>query len=200
MSRYSVSEYTEALQALMPMGLVWPRQPEGVQTQVLRALANAYRRSDEDAQDLLSAAFPLTATAMLPEWEATLGLPDLCAIGEIDSMIQRQRAVVSKLFGIGGQSAAYFIRVAKALGYSIGITQYRQACTGMAVCRDALNGEEWPFTWLITAPETTINSAQCSLTYCSDPLRSWGNKQLECRLAVLNPSHSILKFGYTLAT
>ncbi|MHA3514545.1 YmfQ family protein [Yersinia enterocolitica] len=196
MSRYSVSEYTEALQALMPMGLVWPRRPEGVQTEVLRALAHAYRRSDKDAQDLLSAAFPATATAMLPEWEATVGLPDLCAIGEVDSMIQRQRAVVSKLFGIGGQSAAYFIRVAKALGYSISITQYRQACAGMAVCRDALNGEEWPFTWLITAPKTTINYAQCGLTYCSDPLRTWGNKQLECRLAVLNPSHTILKFGY----
>ncbi|WP_050136869.1 YmfQ family protein, partial [Yersinia pseudotuberculosis] len=156
----------------------------------------AYQRSDEDAQDLLSAAFPDTATALLPEWEATLGLPDLCAIGEIDSMIQRQRAVVAKLFGIGGQSAAYFIRVAKALGYDITVTQYRQACAGMSVCRDALNGEEWPFTWLITAPETTIHNAQCSLTYCSDPLRSWGNKQLECRLTVLNPSHTIIKFGY----
>ena len=73
MSRYSVSEYTTALQALMPMGLVWPRRPDGVQTDVLRALANAYQRSDEDAQDLLSAAFPATATAMLPEWEATVG-------------------------------------------------------------------------------------------------------------------------------
>lgn len=196
MSRYSVNEYTAALQALMPGGLVWPRQLNGVQASTLRALARSFQRSDEDARDLLDAAFPSTATAMLPEWEATLGLPDLCAIGEIDSIIQRQRAVVSKLFGIGGQSVAYFIRVAEALGYSIAITQYRQACAGMSVCGDALNGEEWPFTWLITAPETTINYAQCGLTYCGDPLRSWGNKQLECRLTVLNPSHTILKFGY----
>lgn len=196
MSRYSVNEYTAALQALMPGGLVWPRQLNGVQTSTLRALARSYQRSDEDARDLLDAAFPSTATAMLPEWEATLGLPDLCAIGEIDSMIQRQRAVISKLFGIGGQSMAYFIRVAEALGYTISITQYRQACAGMSVCGDALNGDEWPFTWLITAPETTINYAQCGLTYCGDPLRSWGNKQLECRLTVLNPSHTILKFGY----
>lgn len=196
MSRYSVNEYTAALQALMPSGLVWPRQLNGVQTSTLRALARSYQRSDEDARDLLDAAFPSTATAMLPEWEATLGLPDLCAIGEIDSIIQRQRAVVSKLFGIGGQSVAYFFRVAEALGYTISITQYRQACAGMSVCGDALNGDEWPFTWLITAPETTINYAQCGLTYCGDPLRSWGNKQLECRLTVLNPSHTILKFGY----
>ncbi|CNK35903.1 YmfQ family protein [Yersinia enterocolitica] len=196
MSRYSVNEYTVALQALMPGGLVWPKISGGIQTGTLRALARSYQRSDEDARDLLDAAFPATATAMLPEWEATLGLPDLCAIGEEDSMIQRQRAVISKLFGIGGQSVAYFIRVAEALGYTISITQYRQACSGMSVCGDALNGEEWPFTWLITAPKTTINYAQCGLTYCGDPLRSWGNKQLECRLSILNPSHTILKFGY----
>ncbi|EOA2992826.1 YmfQ family protein, partial [Yersinia enterocolitica] len=148
MSRYSVNEYTAALQALMPGGLVWPKISDGVQTSTLRALARSYQRSDEDARDLLDAAFPSTATAMLPEWEETLGLPDLCAIGEIDSIIQRQRAVVSKLFGIGGQSVAYFIRVAETLGYTISITQYRQACSGMSVCGDALNGEEWPFTWL----------------------------------------------------
>lgn len=196
MSRYSVNEYTAAIQSLMPGGLVWPKISGGVQTSTLRALARSYQRSDEDARDLLDAAFPSTATAMLPEWEATLGLPDLCAIGEIDSIIQRQRAVVSKLFGIGGQSVAYFTRIAGALGYTISITQYRQACSGMSVCGDAINGEEWPFTWLITAPETTINYTQCGLTYCGDPLRSWGNKQLECRLTVLNPSHTILKFGY----
>lgn len=196
MSRYSVNDYTAALQALMPGGLVWPKISGGVQTSALRALARSYQRSDEDACDLLDAAFPSTATAMLPEWEATLGLPDLCAIGEIDSIIQRQRAVISKLFGIGGQSVAYFIRVAEVLGYSISITQYRQTCSGMSVCGDALNGEEWPFTWLITAPETTINYAQCGLTYCGDPLRTWGNKQLECRLTALNPSHTLLKFGY----
>lgn len=196
MSRYSIDEYTAALQVLMPSGLVWPQRFNGVQTSTLRALARSFQRSDEDARDLIDAAFPSTATAMLPEWEATLGLPDLCAIGEIDSIAQRQRAVVSKLFGIGGQSVAYFIRVAEALGYTISITQYRQACAGMSVCGDALNGEDWPFTWLITAPETTINHAQCGLTYCGDPLRTWGNKQLECRLTALNPSHTLLKFGY----
>lgn len=196
MSQYSVNEYTEALQALMPTGLVWPRQIDGVQINVLRALSMSYQRSDDDARGLLRAAFPSTATAMLPEWEATLGLPDLCSIGEVDSIIQRQRAVVARLLGIGGQSVAYFLWVAETLGYKISITQHRRACAGMSVCGDALNGDDWPFTWFITAPETTINYAQCGLTYCGDPLRSWGNKQLECRLAHLNPSHTILKFGY----
>jgi uncharacterized protein YmfQ (DUF2313 family) len=127
---------------------------------------------------------------------STLGLPDDCTIGETDSMALRQAAVTAKLFSTGGQSAAYFISVAAALGYTITITQYRQARAGMSVCGDALNGDAWPFVWLITAPETTIIYAQAGRSYCGDPLRSWGNKRLECRLTELSPSHTIVKFGY----
>nr|WP_194150505.1 putative phage tail protein [Ewingella americana] len=67
----------------------------------------------------------------------------------------------------------------------------------MSVCGDALNGENWPFTRLVTAPKTTITYAQAGMSYCGDPLRSWGNKRLECRLTGLAPSHTIVKFGYS---
>lgn len=196
MSRFSVDDYTHALQNLMPTGLVWSRDPNSVQTAVIRALAAAYQDSDDSATSLLVGAFPSTATIMLADWEKTLGLPDDCAIGENDSIALRQKAVVAKLFSTGGQSAAYFIGVAKALGYDITVTVYRQARAGMSVCGDALNGDDWPFVWLVTAPETTISYAQAGLSYCGDPLRSWGNKRLECRLNSLSPSHTIPKFGY----
>ncbi|MBK5075080.1 YmfQ family protein [Budviciaceae bacterium CWB-B4] len=196
MSRYSASDYTDALQALMPTGLVWPRQIDSVQTAVLRALAQSFQRNDEDAADLIIGAFPATATTLLAEWESTLGLPDLCSIGEINSVPQRQRNVVDRLTATGGQSKNYFIQVAATLGYTITITEFRQACVGMSVCGDALNGEEWPFTWLVTAPETTVLYAQSGISYCGDPLRSWGNQQLECRLTAISPSHTIVLFGY----
>lgn len=195
---YSVSDYTRALQSLMPVGLAWPKTPDAVQTGVLRALASSFQRSDSDARGLLVGAFPATATIMLPEWEKTLGLPDDCSIGEIDSIAKRQAAVVAKLISTGGQSIAYFITIASTLGYDITITQYRQARAGMSVCGDALNGEDWPFTWLVTAPETTINYARAGRTYCGDPLRSWGNRQLECRINALAPSHTIVLFGYDI--
>ncbi|MGK6632786.1 hypothetical protein ACKU4M_015175 [Klebsiella pneumoniae] len=35
-----------------------------------------------------------------------------------------------------------------------------------------------------------------SLSYCGDPLRSWGNRQLECRINALAPSYTLVKFGY----
>jgi len=196
MSRFSIEDYTAALQGLLPQGIVWPKKADRVQTAVLRALARSYQQSDDAAIGLLTGSFPATATIMLTDWEKTVGLPDDCAIGENDSIALRQRAVLAKLFSTGGQSAAYFIGVAKALGYDITITVFRQARAGMSVCGDALNGEDWPFTWLVTAPNTTINYAQAGQSYCGDPLRSWGNRRLECRLSALAPSHTIVKFGY----
>lgn len=83
---------------------------------------------------------------MLSEWESSLGLPDDCAIGESGGVSDRQRAVVAKLISTGGLNRDYYIRVAAALGYTITITQFRPAMSGMSVCGDALNGDEWPFT------------------------------------------------------
>lgn len=196
MNGYSVSDYLDALQSLMPTGLAWPRELSRTQTGVLRALAKSFYRSGSDAVSLIEGGFPATATIMLREWELTLGLPDDCAIGEIDSISARQRSVVSRLIGTGGLTRGYFIKMATELGYEITITQFRQARCGMSVCGDALNGEEWPFTWLINAPETTITYAQAGISYCGDPLRSWGNKQLECMINRLAPSHIRIIFGY----
>ena len=180
----------------MLTGLVWPRKADGIQAAVIRALASSYQQSDDAATALLIGAFPATATIMLTDWEKTLGLPDDCAIGENDSIALRQKAVVARLFSTGGQSAAYFTGVAKTLGYDISIKVFRQARAGMSVCGDALNGGEWPFTWLVTAPETTITYAKAGQSYAGDPLRSWGNRRLECRLNNLAPSHTIVLFGY----
>ena len=200
MSKFSQNDYRRALQALMPTGAVWPRDVSSVQAAVLNAQAAEFRQSDTDALSLLKGAFPATATIMLSEWETSLGLPDDCAIGETDSIALRQKAVVSKLTATGGQSIEYFTEQAKALGYDVTITQFRQARAGMSGAGAALNGDDWPFVMLVTAPKTTITYAQAGVNYAGDPLRSWGNKLLECRLNRLAPSHVIIKFAYIETT
>ncbi|HDG8160814.1 TPA: YmfQ family protein [Klebsiella pneumoniae] len=196
MSLYSQDDYAQSLHSLLPNGRAWPREKGSVQYAVLKALGRAFARSDSSAQGLITGAFPSTATMMLPEWESTMGLPDDCSIGEISSIGDRQRVVVAKFISNGGLNRAYYIGVAEALGYTIKITQFRPAMAGMSVCGDALNGDEWPFTWLITAPETTIKYTVAGQAYCGDPLRAWGNKQLECTLSKIAPSHLNLLFGY----
>ncbi|HFQ7085427.1 TPA: YmfQ family protein [Raoultella planticola ATCC 33531] len=196
MSLFTTDDYRQALQALIPTGRAWPRDPDAVQSAVLRSLAASFQRSDSDGQGILSGAFPQTATIMLPEWEKALGLPDDCSIGEVDTIAKRQNAVVSKFISTGGQSKSYFIGIAKALGYNITIKEYRQARAGLSVCGDGLNGDDWPFVWLVEGEETNISYARVGLSYCGDPLRSWGNRQLECRLSALSPSYTLVKFGY----
>ncbi|WP_340620304.1 YmfQ family protein [Xenorhabdus siamensis] len=196
MKQYSEVNYTMALNGLLPTGMAWTRHPESAISKVIRALARSYHRSDQDAHLLLEGSFPATATIMLPEWEKSLGLPDDCAIGEIDSISLRQKSVVSKLLRTGGQSRSYFIGLAAELGFHITITEFRQARAGMSACGDALNGGDWPFVWRINAPATTINYAVAGGSYCGDPLRSWGNKKLECQFHRISPSHTILQFGY----
>lgn len=196
MSLFTTDDYRQALQALIPTGRAWPRDPDTVQSAVLRSLAASFQRSDSDGLGILSGAFPQTATIMLPEWEKALGLPDDCSIGEVDTIAKRQNAVVSKFISTGGQSKSYFIGIAKALGYNITIKEYRQARAGLSVCGDGLNGDDWPFVWLVEGEETNISYARVGLSYCGDPLRSWGNRQLECRMTALSPSYTLVKFGY----
>ena len=160
MSKFTQAEYARAIQGLMPTGPIWPRNSESVQTAVIGAMADEFQKIDDDAISLLTTAFPSTATTMLTEWESALGLPDDCAIGETDSIALRQNAVVTKLTTLGGQSVAYFIAQAAALGYSVEITQYARALAGMSSCGAAINGDEWPFVMLVTASDTTISNAQ----------------------------------------
>lgn len=197
MSLYSQNDYATALGALLPTGRAWPRVSQTVQAAVLRALGSSLQRSDNDAINLIAGAFPATATVMLSEWESALRLPDDCAIGEIGGISDRQRSVVSKLISTGGLNRDYYIRVAAALGYTITITQFRPAMSGMSVCGDALNGDDWPFTWRVNAPKTTIKYALAGAAYCGDPLASWGNKQLECAISKIAPSHLNIIFSYS---
>ncbi|OWO82464.1 phage tail protein [Photorhabdus luminescens] len=197
MSRYSVEDYTSALNGLLPAGLAWTRQHSSVMSAVAKAIARSYYRSDRDAWGLIEGAFPATATIMLPEWEKSLGLPDDCGIGEVDTIPLRQKTVVSRLLRDGGQSKEFFVNLAATMGYTITITEYRQARAGQSRCGEALNGEDWPFVWRINAPKTTIFYAVAGGSYCGDPLRSWGNKRLECQFNRLCPSHTILQFGYS---
>ena len=82
------------------------------------------------------------------------------------------------------------------MGYTISIKEYRQGRAGLSVCGDGINGDDWPFVWLVEAEDTTISYARVGISYCGDPLRSWGNRQLECRINALAPSYTLVKFGY----
>lgn len=200
MSRYSQRDYASALGKLLPPGKAWSHGDGTVLRKVLLGLARSFEASDTAALSLLRNAFPATAGSLLTDWEKTLGLPDDCAIGEMTTIAQRRAAVVTKLTSSGGLSITALIDALARSGYTITITEYRRARCGLSACGDALNGDDWPLVLQVNVPETTIFRAKCGQARCGDPLRTWGNKTMECILKRLVAPDLILRINYIPAS
>ncbi len=68
-------EYSGQALQLLPYGLAWTREPSSNLAKVLRVLAELYARVDQRARNLIDEAVPRTATELLSDWEALLGIP-----------------------------------------------------------------------------------------------------------------------------
>lgn len=189
------ANFLKAIQSLLPQGLVWPRDPDAVQTKALSGLAPSYERNTTRANYLLVDAFPATTYELLPEWELTLGLPDPCA-GTSPSIQARRAQVVARFSNGGGQSAAYFVQFASNLGYQITVESFAPARAGQSVCGDPCNGVDWAFAWAVNVPLSTVTTARAGQSAAGDPLASWGNAVLECEIGALKPAHSTVMFQY----
>ncbi|POR52747.1 uncharacterized protein YmfQ (DUF2313 family) [Paraburkholderia eburnea] len=179
----------------MPRGRVWPKDPDAVQTQALQGHATPFQKHNDRANYLLVDAFPATTNELLPEWEATLGLPDPCA-GTQPSLATRQAQVLARFAGVGGQSMSYFIGYAAKLGYTVSIRQHQPFRMGQSRMGDALGGSEWAFVWDIVAPASTVTRFTMGQSAMGDPLASWGNAVLECEIGAYAPAHTLVRFIY----
>lgn len=173
----SAAEYLSQLQALLPAGAAWSREPDAVLTQVLAALAEELARVDARADDLLDEADPRTTYELLGDWEGVAGLPDICT-GIQTTLAARRAALVGKVTFTGGASRQFFIDIAEGLGYTVTITE------------PALH------TWQVNGELNTITTFKVN-SGVNEALRSWGNALLECELAKRKPAHTVLQFAYT---
>lgn len=191
---FTDDDFVAGFQNLLPTGPVWPRDADAVQTQTIRPLIKGYTRNTARAVNLLSDAFPVEPVELLPEWESTLGLPDPCA-GTSPTIQQRQQQVAARFIASGGQSVAYFVQVAAALGYEITITQFAPLKVGQVV-GTPLYGAAWAFAWQVNAPTFTIERFLVGRDAVGEPLAQWGNTVLQCELQRLAPAHTTLIFSY----
>ncbi len=194
------ADFLAAMQRMMPTGRAWPREPDAVQTQVLATHGPTYERQTARANTLLVDAFPATAVELLPEWEATLGLPDPCA-GPDPTLQQRQGQVVARLTARGGQSVPYFTAFAVALGYpDVAIEQFAPARADLLVADGPVNDPAWAFAWqmTVTGVQTTYFSADVS--YADEPLVAYDTTALACEITRLRPAHTVAFFTYLPAS
>lgn len=192
---YSEEDFQRAILALLPTGPIWPRAPGSMLAAVCGVLARLYARNTVHAGQCLVDIFPATTSSTLPDWEASLGLPDYCAGVEPD-FEQRRNAVIVKLTDNGGSSVACYIALARSAGFDVTIQEFSAARAGIMRAGDPANGPDWNFSWLVQGPETTISRFRADNNQAGDALASWGNRILECTLSKRKPAHTILRFGY----
>lgn len=192
----SADEYRQQLQKLAPQGIAWPTEPTSNWVKFLDALAQEFARVDARANELIDESFPDTTTELLPNWERVAGLPDDCngVIGETYQI--RRLNLLAKLAARGGQSIAYFIEVMGVLGFTITITEYDRFRVNRNRMGDALNGEDWEYTFTVNAPTETIFWFRAGQAAAGEPLASWGNERLECNMNKLKPAHTLALFAY----
>lgn len=193
---YTADQYRQQLKALLPPGQALSRDPGTTLDALLDAMAKELARVDDRADDLIDEAIPNTTSELLADWERVAGLPDPCVADQVQTQAARRMALVSKLAMRGGQSPAYFIGIAAALGFTVTIEEFRPFRAGWSSAGDLLSNGDWVFTWRVHGPEVTITEFKAGQSTVGDPLRAWGNDTLECRLSHISPAHTILQFAY----
>ncbi len=191
--QYGAADYLAAFLGALPRGRAWPRFVSTILVQVLSGLMPGYVRNNADAIALVADAFPATTVNLLPEWEASLGLPDLCD-SDPETLARRQQNLAARFAAGGGQSIAYFTGVAAALGYSITITEFAPFRFGGTMAQP-LYGDGWAHVWQVAAPafaQTPLRFGACM----NEPFETWGNTALQCTLRRLAPAHTTVIFSY----
>jgi uncharacterized protein YmfQ (DUF2313 family) len=177
----SAHDYAAQLRALLPGGPAWA---DALTQKFLDAWAEEFRRLDSRITKLLNEADVRTTDEVLSEWEALLGLPDSCTTN-VDLSVQERRTLAwRKLTQRGGQSRAYFIALAEALGVP--------GCT----ITEQFGGN--PHHWRMTVPLPVTNSRYMTcLDDCTSPLQTYTPNLIECPIRKLKPAHTEVFFSYT---
>jgi len=198
------ADYRGLLFSLLPPGMVWPVEPESNLQRLLDGSAQEFARVDAHALTLLEEADPRQSDALFPEWEGSYGLPSGCAPVN-QSQADRRVALIGRIVGRGGMQCQDYIGLAAALGYEgAQIIEHQEAtlelATGVgprgAEIGDPMNSEDWLWAWDVLVPNGVVREAVIGASEIGDPLRSWGDRLVECALHEAAPSWLVLNVGY----
>lgn len=190
----NADQYREALQAHLPPGLAFTRDPGAVLTALLDGFAQEFARNEGRGLQLLDETDPRTTSELLADWERVANLPDPC-VTTMQSIAQRQAALLARIIDAGGQSRQHFIDTAAALGITVTITEFAAQTVNSDVT-SPIYDSRWRFAWQANAPLNTVVILDVNGS-AADALASWSNEALECRLRRLKPAHTEVLFSYT---
>lgn len=178
------ARFHQAAMNLLPRGVAWARTVGSGLSDSISALVYEFARVEEAADTYRTEMDPTQATALLPEWEAVLGLPDAC--GAPATTAGRRGAVVSRLTGGGTNSiealtAAVVAFDAETALHAITHPTQFEVGTDDGGAGQPVGGDEWAHT--VTLRITTY----------ADDLDEAG---LECVLNGIKRAHGNYLFEY----
>lgn len=191
----SAEHYARQLAALLPPGVAMAAEPDSEMAALLLKLGDWLARAGERAALLQAEASPHHTLQLLPEWEASLGLPDSCSVGT-PTLAERRAALNARLTDAGGARTPRFLQIATALGYPGATVARFKIHTCEQSCEEPLRSEAWRFSWVLAVPSSvTVTESTCE-SAADDPLRVWGNTQLNCIMARECPQPSTVLITY----
>lgn len=169
---FDQADHLASLLAKLPPGRAWPRDPDATQVAYWNGVADFYAVQTANAKALLADAFPANTVQLLPEWQASLGLPDPAGTDPRTATAQ----VVWKFASFSGPTPAAFTAFAAALGFTVTVESRAPFRAGQSRAGQRVGKSDWFFAWTITGP--------------SDLATVTG------LLTEVAPAHSILLFRY----
>lgn len=179
------------LASLLPPGRAFPLFIGSEFMKLLSAFGAELDRLELRARDLREEADPRTTSEMLPDWERVL---EIAAAG---SFTQRERTAAALLAMRGGQSAAYLVRVARAIGYNATVTEYPDFEPPPLLGQE-LTEEQKKFCFQVTVQDASTFSFTVGMKI-GQPLRIYGvdSVDLKTMIAALKPAHTHAVLAFT---
>ena len=193
----AADDYLEQLRALLPPGPAWDQaQAPGVDS-VLEGIAPELARIDRRAADLLTEMDPATVSALVPDWERVMGLPDAC-IGLVQLFEDRQAQVQRRLVAVGEQRAEYFIGIAIEQGYpDATITKHRAPRFGRArFGADHFGLWRAQFSWTLHTGGRQIGGRRFGVSRWGERFGDNPGDALYCLINRYAPAYGVVHIDY----
>lgn len=170
--------YQKVFLQLLPSGAAWNKAPDSTFCRLAGGLSDIMASADSLVGQMLTERFPSTATLLLDDWEAFLGLP-YCT-SESGTVHARQNGAAIKMRMVGSLNRRFYEELAASYGFKVSLT----------------DSEDGQFTTDVNVLSGVSFRNATVLDSCLTPLRVYDSGGLECLLEKYKPAHQIYKFIY----
>lgn len=191
----TAEQYASLLERLLPPGPIWILQAGAELLELFTAAGAELVRVHNRGLTLLDDADPRTASELLPDFERVLNLPDP-VLGVPATLGARQAIAWARWAAQGGQTAAYFIGIARSLGLTVTISEpcqpFRAGSRAGTPCWSA----SWAYGWIVFASNGSI-ATFCAGSRAGYRLHDARQPALEALIWRYAPAHTIPVFIYS---